>query len=422
MRHLAAILLFAGVLPAVADPDPVPRPGPAPAVAHEDVESARDRGVTFLIESQRPAGNWGSGRNTKGLNIAARVPGAHHAFTTATTALCVEALAAHAGTNPRIPAALDRAEAWLLEKLPHLGRADGTELYNNWGHAYSIKALLALHAHRAGDPDRQARLLEAVTAQIARLANFEFLNGGWGYYNFGLSTKKPDGIPTSFTTATVLIALHQAREAGLEVDQGLIDRGLRSMLMQRFPDGAFGYSLPHRFAPRRGINRPAGSLARAPACNAALRLWTGKEHASDADIADWLDRLITRGGWIEMARKRPIPHEAHFQNSGYFFYYGYYYAGQCVALLPTGETGPRAAHLTSDLLRLQEKDGSWWDYPLYDYHQPYGTAYALSALTWLNPRLRSPQEQAVTPPAPVAATPAGGGGGGGGGGGAAATP
>jgi len=27
-------------------------------------------------------------------------------------------------------------------------------------------------------------------------------------------------------------------------------------------------------------------------------------------------------------------------------------------------------------------DGSWWDYPLYDYHQAYGTGYSLMALAW----------------------------------------
>jgi hypothetical protein len=32
------------------------------------------------------------------------------------------------------------------------------------------------------------------------------------------------------------------------------------------------------------------------------------------------------------------------------------------------------------LLPLQEKDGSWWDFPLYDYHQQYGTAFAVMAL------------------------------------------
>jgi len=32
------------------------------------------------------------------------------------------------------------------------------------------------------------------------------------------------------------------------------------------------------------------------------------------------------------------------------------------------------------MLDRQEKDGSWWDYPLYDYHQPYGTSFALMTL------------------------------------------
>ena len=32
------------------------------------------------------------------------------------------------------------------------------------------------------------------------------------------------------------------------------------------------------------------------------------------------------------------------------------------------------------LLPLQESDGSWWDYILYDYHQQYGTAMAISSL------------------------------------------
>jgi hypothetical protein len=31
-------------------------------------------------------------------------------------------------------------------------------------------------------------------------------------------------------------------------------------------------------------------------------------------------------------------------------------------------------------MNVQDADGSWWDYPLYNYHQPYGTAYALMTL------------------------------------------
>ncbi len=37
-------------------------------------------------------------------------------------------------------------------------------------------------------------------------------------------------------------------------------------------------------------------------------------------------------------------------------------------------------HLAQVLLHLQEKDGSWWDFPFYDYHQQYGTAFALMSL------------------------------------------
>jgi hypothetical protein len=31
-------------------------------------------------------------------------------------------------------------------------------------------------------------------------------------------------------------------------------------------------------------------------------------------------------------------------------------------------------------MAVQEKDGSWWDYPLYNYHRPYGTSFALMSL------------------------------------------
>jgi hypothetical protein len=37
-------------------------------------------------------------------------------------------------------------------------------------------------------------------------------------------------------------------------------------------------------------------------------------------------------------------------------------------------------HLALILMKLQEKEGDWWDYPLYDYHRQYGTAMAVMAL------------------------------------------
>jgi hypothetical protein len=380
--------LFDGRVAPADQLPPVPRPGAAPEITLAQIADARDRGVAWLLANQQPSGAWGSPGRTKGLNIAADVPGAHYAFMTATTGLAIEALILSVPETPEVKAALDKAEAWLLDFLPRVKRPNQTELYNTWAHSYSMRALLLLSQRPGVTEEQKSKLLAAARGQIERLQTYEFIDGGWGYYDFDMATRKPSGIGTSFTTATALIALHQARGAGLDVPQKMVDNAVRAILMQRTRDGSYVYSFGHRMRPRGGINRPAGSLGRAPACNAALRHWTDTRHVSDQDIRDWLDRLITRGGWIEKARKFPVPHEAWFQNSGYFYYYGQYYAAWCVNLLPEKDRPFYRAHLAETLLRLQEKDGTWWDFPLYDYHQAYGTAYTLSALSWLEPDLK----------------------------------
>jgi hypothetical protein len=129
----------------------------------------------------------------------------------------------------------------------------------------------------------------------------------------------------------------------------------------------------------RGINRPAGSLGRSQACNLALRWW-GETNITDAVLTTWLDRLNARDGWLSIGRKRPVPHESWFQVAGYFYYYGHFYAALCADELPSEARQKQHARLAALLLPLQEKDGSWWDYPFYDYHQPYGTAFALMSL------------------------------------------
>jgi hypothetical protein len=153
----------------------------------------------------------------------------------------------------------------------------------------------------------------------------------------------------------------------------------RSPRRQRLPDFSYLYGEYLKWSPRMGINRPGGSLGRSQACNLALRLW-GDEAVTEEVLADWLDRLIVRNGWLDIGRKRPIPHEAWFQVAGYFYYFGHYYAARCLHELPADEQPLYQHHIARIILDRQEKDGSWWDYPLYDYHQPYGTAFALMTL------------------------------------------
>ena len=52
----------------------------------------------------------------------------------------------------------------------------------------------------------------------------------------------------------------------------------------------------------------------------------------------------------------------------------------CVEQLGKEHRNKYKDSLAGILLPLQEKDGSWFDYELYNYHQQYGTAFALMTL------------------------------------------
>lgn len=365
--------------PAIVDLQPGPQPPPIDPPTAEQLEEAIARGVAFLLEIQNSDGSWGSATRTKGLNIYAPVPGSHHAFRSAVTALCVSALIETENRQPEVLASLERGEEWLLEFLPRVKRANPTAIYNVWSHAYAIQALARMHARHADDEDRQALILERMQEQVEHLERYESVDGGWGYYDFDVGSKRPASSSTSFVSATGLVALHEARELGVEVPQPMVDRAIASILRQQKPDFSYLYGEYMKWRPMYSINRPGGSLGRSQACNAALRIW-GDEQITNQVLSVWLDRLFARNGWLDIGRKRPVPHESWFAVAGYFYYYGHYYAALCIELLPD-EARPRYQdYLAHTLLDLQESDGCWWDYPLYNYHQQYGTALALMSL------------------------------------------
>jgi len=384
----AFLLLVVGVpLGALAEtpkaPPPLavtaPKPEPVETPAAGKIDAALARGIEFLLARQEPNGSWGSPRRTKGLNIYAPVPGAHQAFRAAVTSLCVAALIETGGDDPRVAGALDRAEEWMLEHVPKVRRANSAAIYNNWAHPYAVQALVRMHWRREGHPERQERIRQLIEQQIDMIGRYECVGGGWCYYDFRHGTQRPGSRSASFVTSTVLVALADARDLGVDVPRRLVERGMESIRRQRKPDFSYLYGGGLWIAPMHSINRPGGSLGRSQACNVAMRLW-GDEAVTDKVLSAWLDRLFARNLWLDLGRKRPIPHESWFAVAGYFFYYGHYYAALCIEQLPASERGFYQDHLATVLLRLQEKDGSWWDYPFYDYHQQYGTAFALMTL------------------------------------------
>jgi hypothetical protein len=351
----------------------------------QQIDEAITRGVDYLNESQNKSGSWGSATKTKGLNLFAPIPGAHRAFRAGASTLALQGLIRSGDRRPETVAAIEKGEGWLVKDLPQLRRAGQSAIYNVWGHAYGIRALADLHYYHEGNASKQAALARIAEQQVEMLYRYEYASGGWGYYDFLAHTQQPSGTATSFTTATALLALRDARETfGIELDERVVQRAVRFLKSQEVPDGSFIYSQSHWKVPRRGINRPAGSLARSQACNVALRAF-GDEQITDERLITWLDRLTKRDGFLSIGRKRPVPHETHFQISGYFYYYGHYYASEAFLLIPEEEQKNLREPLAQLLLEKQEKNGSWWDYPIYNYHQAYGTGYVLTALSRYHP-------------------------------------
>jgi hypothetical protein len=380
----ACIALFIFGIALSQEPQrPLAETGPEPhrvaPVSPRELAGAIERGIEFLAKSQNKDGSWGGPTQTKDLNIYAPTPGAHHAFRAGTTALCISALVDCRDYSYRSDELIEKGEAWLLKHLHDLRRANQDALYNVWGHAYGIEALARLHGYREGDEAKQKAILAEIDHQIGLLKKYETTKGGWGYYDFSMHLQRPTAEPTSFTTATILYAFHRARAIGAQVPQELIDRGLQVIRRQQRPDLAYLYSEDMRTHPGMDVNKPGGSVGRSQACNYVLRLY-GDKSVSDAAMLTWAKRLYARNLWLDIGRKRPVPHESWFLVAGYFFYYGHYYAALGLEQLPEDVRPEMQDHLAHVIIRLQEKDGSWWDYPLYNYHQPYGTGFALMTL------------------------------------------
>jgi hypothetical protein len=358
-------------------PPPNLKPKPPEPVAPEKLDSAIRRGVQFLVADQNKDGSWGSPSLKGGVPIIAGI-GSHHAFGVAVTAMSVSALIETGGDSPEVLKAIERGEAYLFAELPKVRRDDPMLIYNVWAHAYAIQALARMHRRVPGDPARQKKIEELIRGQYDRLARYESAEGGWGYYDFDAGTQRPASSSTSFVNAAVLVALHDAKGI-VPPPEKLVGRGVKMTQYQRQSDGTYLYGTYLWARPTMSINQPGGSLGRSQACNLALRLW-GDEKITDAVLKEWLDRLVSRNGWLSLGRKKPIPHESFFLVAGYFFYFGHYYAALTIPQLPAADRPFYQDHLANILIDLQEADGSWWDYPLYNYHKPYGTAFALMSL------------------------------------------
>jgi hypothetical protein len=269
-----------------------------------------------------------------------------------------------------------RGLEYLLERA-RVKRPNGMEMYNVWAFGYTLRALGEI-LPLVEEAELKERMFQQAQRLIEALEIYQTPDGGWGYYDFEAGAYRPSDSSMSFTTATILLGIHEMAAHGLAVPQKLIQRAVKSLQLSRKEDGSYIYGIYARYRPQAGYNKVKGSLGRSLACHLALRRYT--QEVQEEDLRRALESFFRHHHFPAIGRKRPWPHEAWYFTSGYYYYYGVYYASQALRLFSAEESEAWRRKLGELLISQQEKDGSWWDFPLYGYHKFYGTAYALLAL------------------------------------------
>ncbi len=352
-----------------------------PSATAVDVRAAIDRGIAFLVKDQNPDGSWGSWREPRGPeNSFWSNPGTHRAWTTATTGLvCTTLMDLGETASNRSHEALERGIDWLLENgTPK--RVSGWDVDNTWGYVYSLEAVARALRDPAFVNSARERPLRKLGADIiAQLVKHQTPDGGWGYYDDPPYTQRPKWA-TSFMTAAAILALLEARTAGLEVPDRMLERSSRALARCRLPSGAYTYEMKPVPSPGSlvGMDQIKGSLGRIQVGNLALSRTT--DDITLDDFRRGLDQFFEHHAFLAIGRGRPIPHEAYYGVAGYFFFFGHYYAAGVIESLPVEERERYWAQQREKILACQEADGSMWDFHSHRYHRPQGTAWGVSVL------------------------------------------
>ena len=287
-----------------------------------------------------------------------------------------------ADETPERRRALTKGLLWFATtRMPK--RGSDWDADHMWPTLYGFDTLVRAMQHPiAADPELRAMIERRGREFLSVLEKCQSPKGGWAYYDDPPFTRRPTWA-TSFCTALILPSLRDAAELGWPVEPKVIERATRYVERCRLPNGAYEYDL--RPVPRitggEHINRTKGSLSRIQVCNWALHE-LGSDKVDLDSIREGLEQFIEEHKFLDIARMRPIPHEAYYANAGYFYFFGHYYAAQVIQHLPKEEREAWHRKLRPHVLKTLRKNGSASDFLASPYTILAGSSFA--ALTLLH--------------------------------------
>jgi len=273
--------------------------------AKDDYRAVIDKGLEWVASQQHKDGHWEANGGQ---------------YPTTMTALAGMSLLMEGSTlrEGKHADRLRRAVDWLVERSQRSGLIGNP---NNpteagrymYGHGFSLLFLSSIYGEEE-DGDRRKRLEDVLTRAVQFCGKAQTDRGGWGY----VSSADGGGFDEGSVTITQMQALRAARNAGIVVPKGIIDKAHKYLKDCTTPRGGIIYSLAHGAA-FNGAERPPLTAA-AIACSFSAGEYTS-EYAKK---------------WIKYCQTA-IPIDKSGRDSFGHWEYTHYYYAQCLYML--GDTG-----------------------------------------------------------------------------------
>jgi hypothetical protein len=301
---------------------------------------AVERGLAYLASTQQPDGSWlGDVGYKLNVNYNVVLENAPHLGTSA-LALMAFMAGGHLPGRGRYGDTVNRALDWILSCAQDSGyvRANDSRMYD---HAFATLALAEVYGMTSRE-DVRAKLQRAIDL-IVQSQNTE---GGWRYEPFA-----PDS-DLSITVCQVM-ALRSARNIGIRVPKGTIDRAVAYVERSAVREGpvrgtGFDFDARGSFRYQPQMN----SRSSWPLTAAGLVTLFGAGVYLGEDIEEGLEYLAKEQAqfsylWGQQKRGH------------YFYWYGHYYAVQAMFIAGGDRWESYFASVREQLLRLQLATGAW---------------------------------------------------------------
>lgn len=338
---MATSMLLAVCLAAVA-PDALPTRDDSPSadMMGQETRDAIDRGLEWLVRTQRKDGSFGTGGYSGNIAVTSL---AGLAFMTA----------GHMPAQGPYGEVVDKAIAYVLENTNTSGFIE-SRVSTTHGPMYS-HGFGCLFLAEAYGMTQRLEIREKLKKAVLLTITSQNKEGGWRY--------QPGSIDADLSvTVAQIMALRAARNAGIAVPKDVADRCTAYVRKSQNADGGFMYMI------HGGSSAPPRSAAGVVALYSA-GVYEGKE------IEKGLEYLLQNA--LPLPTARPSRRQSHY-------FYGQYYAVQAMWQAGGDYWAKWYPAIRDELLKTQAAQGFWDDPSVCN---EYGTAMAVIILQTPNTHL-----------------------------------